>query len=147
MVECTLSAMDRWKDISGNEKPFELDISNELSLLALEIIGRSAFGAKIAGGSETAREISQNLTIYLETVITTIVGGYRLIPGYRWVVKAHFLLIVSENLEKVRISSLFPTPLNRKIAYTSGKIQKKMLELIRNRREAQGKVRGSDPKS
>lgn len=86
MIESTEEAVEALKQrVPSSDSETEVEMGAVLSLLTLDIIGRTAFGANIGGGSQDAKRVSVALTHLIEGVLELALGGYLLIPFYRWV--------------------------------------------------------------
>ena len=86
MIESTKEAVEALKRrVPSSDSATEIEMGAVLSLLALDVIGRTAFGANIGGGSHDAKRVSLALTRLIEGVLELALGGYRLIPFYTWV--------------------------------------------------------------
>lgn len=86
MIESTVEEVAALKSrVPSSHGGSEVEVGFVLSLLSLTIIGRTAFGADIGGGSDDAKRVSSALTHLIDGVLQLALGGYRLIPFYRWV--------------------------------------------------------------
>lgn len=124
MIESTVEEVAALKSrVPSSHGGSEVEVGFVLSLLALTIIGRTAFGADIGGGSDDAKRVSSALTHLIDGVLQLALGGYRLIPFYSWL----------------------PTPLNRSMAASEREITRTTLAVIQRRRKARGEgVEGED---
>jgi cytochrome P450 len=99
MVDSAVSAVARWTDVHGlthdltggqvTEEEDEdvwafVDMHEELSLLTLDIIGRSAFGVEGMGEGCSGAGVYSGLTLLLKAMTASVQGGLAFLPGGSW---------------------------------------------------------------
>lgn len=80
MIDCAHTAADRWlRELHGGYG--ELDMYQKFSELALDVIGRSAFGIETSGASESASAVIGRFHRYLLCCRELVFGPPAACPG------------------------------------------------------------------